>query len=53
MLKSLRLQLQTKARGGILKLAVAVLGTVGAIEIVMAEKKLKSGIPKSFDFWGV
>ncbi len=53
MFKPLRLQLQTKAGSSILKLAVPVLGTVGAIEVVMAEKKLKSGIPEPFDFWGV
>jgi len=26
---------------------------MGAIEVVMAEKKLKGGIPEPFDFWGV
>jgi hypothetical protein len=36
-----------------LKLAIAVFGTMGAIEMVMAEKKLKGGIPEPFDFGGV
>jgi hypothetical protein len=36
-----------------LKLAVPVFGTIGAIKVVMAEKKLKSSIPESLDFWGV
>lgn len=33
-----------------MKLAVPVLGTIGAIKVVMTEKKLKSGIPEPFDF---
>jgi hypothetical protein len=36
-----------------LKLAVAVLETMGAIEVVMTEKKLKGGVPEPFDFWCV
>jgi len=37
----------------ILKLAIAVLGTMGAIEVVMTEKKLKGGVSEPFDFGGV
>jgi len=36
-----------------LKLTVTVFGTIGAIEVVMTEKKLKGGISKPFDFWRV
>ena len=36
-----------------MKLAVAVLETMGAIEVVMTEKKLKGGIPEPFDFGSV
>jgi hypothetical protein len=36
-----------------LKLAVPVLGTIGAIKVVMSKEKLKCGIPEPFDFWGV
>ena len=36
-----------------MKLAVAVLETMGAIEVVMTEKKLKGGVPEPFDFWCV
>jgi len=51
--ESLRFQFQAKARGRILKFAVPVLGTMGAIEVMMAEKKLEGGIPEPFDFWGI
>jgi len=51
--ESLRLQFQTKARGCILKLAVSVFGAMGAIEVMMTEKKLKGGIPEPFDLRGV
>lgn len=36
-----------------MKLAVSVLGTMGAIEVMMAEKKLKGSISEPFDFWGI
>jgi hypothetical protein len=36
-----------------LKLAVSVFGTIGAIEVMMAEKKLKGSIPEPFDLWGI
>jgi hypothetical protein len=48
--KPLRLELQTKAGSSILKLAVSVLGTMGAIKVVMTEKELKGGIPEPLDF---
>jgi hypothetical protein len=51
--KSLRFEFQTKAGGSLLKLAVPVFGAMGAIEVVMAEEKLKSSIPEPLDFWGV
>lgn len=43
--ESFRLQFQAKVKGCILKFAVSVLGTIGAIEVMMAEKKLEGGIP--------
>jgi hypothetical protein len=33
--------------------AVSVFGAIGAIEIMMAEQKLKSGISQSFNFWRI
>jgi len=36
-----------------LKFTVTVFGTIGAIEVVMAHKKLKGGISKPFNFWRV
>ena len=36
-----------------MKLAVSVFGTVGAIEVMMAEKKLEGGISKPFDLRSV
>jgi len=36
-----------------LKLAVSVLGTIGAIKAMMAEKKLEGGISESFNLRGV
>ena len=51
--KPLGLELQTEAGSSILKLAIAVLGTMGTIKMVMAEKKLKGGIPEPFNFGSV
>ena len=36
-----------------MQLAISVLGTIGAIKVVMAEKKLKGGVPEPFDFGGI
>ncbi len=36
-----------------MKFAVPVLGTMGAIKVMMAEKKLEGGIPELFDFWSI
>ena len=36
-----------------MQLTISILGTIGAIKVVMAEKKLKSGVPEPFDFGGV
>ena len=36
--------------GSFLQSAVFIFGTVGAIEVMMAEKKLESGISQSFNF---
>ena len=33
-----------------MKLAVPVLGTIGAIKVVMSKEKLKCGIPEPLDF---
>jgi hypothetical protein len=39
--------------GSFLQSAVFIFGTIDAIKIMMAEKKLESGISQSFDFRGV